>query len=92
MQAARAIALLGVLMLSNMHGGPADAQVPLNLAQENRAIGKRIDTVATASLYGPLAEQPPYIEARATPSIVFSFNTTDRPVSDAVLNWIRSVR
>jgi triacylglycerol lipase len=42
----------------------AFAQVPVDLAMANRAIGKANDQPATAKLYGPLAERPPYGEAK----------------------------
>src|SRR5258706_669871 len=51
-------ALLAVLVLA-----AAGAQVPPDLAAANRAIGKANDQPATAKLYGPLADKPPYAEA-----------------------------
>ncbi len=44
----------------------ASAQVPPELAAANRAIGKANDQPATAKLYGPLAEKPPYSYAKVS--------------------------
>ena len=52
-------------------GTTVSAQVPPAIAAQNRAIGKKIDPVATAAYYGPLAEKPPYAEAKVARDIVY---------------------
>lgn len=42
------------------------AQVPADLATGNRAIGKANDIAGSVKLYGPLAQKPPYTQARIT--------------------------
>lgn len=42
----------------------AVAQVPPKIAAQNRALGQKIDIRAAIKTYGPLAERPPYKEAR----------------------------
>ena len=54
-----------------MTGFAAQAQMTPDLAAANRAIGKANDQPATAKIYGPLAEQPPYREARITRDLTY---------------------
>jgi triacylglycerol lipase len=54
------------------------AQVPANLAAANRAIGKANDQPATAKLYGPLAEVPPYPEARIVRDLAYGPDPQNR--------------
>jgi triacylglycerol lipase len=54
------------------------AQVPADLAAANRAIGKANDQPATAKLYGPLAEAPPYGEARIVRDLAYGPDPKNR--------------
>ena len=69
----RAIALLAA-SLAALWSSSAQAQVPADLAAANRAIGKSNDQPATARLYGPLAEKPPYPEAKVTRDLAYGPN------------------
>ena len=59
-----ALALAGVVATAN-------AQAPPDIAAKNREIGKKIDPVATAAYYGPLAEKPPYAEAKVVRDVAY---------------------
>jgi triacylglycerol lipase len=57
----------GALGVATLGAAPlARSQVPPDLVAANRAIGKANDQPATAKVYGPLAEKPPYAEAKIT--------------------------
>jgi len=56
----------------------ASAQVPADLAAANRAIGKANDQPATAKLYGPLAERPPYPEAKIARDLSYGPDAKNR--------------
>jgi triacylglycerol lipase len=64
-----------VLLLA---ASPALAQVPPEIAARNRAIGQKIDPVGTAEYYGPLAEKPPYAEAKVARDIAYGPDPKNR--------------
>lgn len=70
-----AAALLAAVMAS-----PTMAQVPADLVEGNRAIGKKNDVVASAELYGPLAQRPPYTDVKVTRDV--SYGPDQRNVVD----------
>ena len=49
----------------------AVAQMTPDLVAANRAIGKANDQPSTAKIYGPLAEKPPYAEAKITRDLAY---------------------
>ena len=55
----------------SLAGLAAQAQVPPDVAAGNRAIGKANDQPATFRIYGPLAETPPYREAKITRDLAY---------------------
>jgi len=50
--------------------GAAFAQVPPDIAAQNRALGDKIDVPAAIRTYGPVEQQPPYKEVRITRDLV----------------------
>jgi triacylglycerol lipase len=68
---ARACRPAAAALVLALAAAPALAQVPPEIAAKNRAIGQKIDPVGTAEYYGPLAEKPPYAEAKVARDIAY---------------------
>jgi triacylglycerol lipase len=54
------IRLLTLPLMIGLVSAMAVAQVPPNIAEQNRAIGRKVDTIATSNIYSPLQPKPPY--------------------------------
>jgi catechol 2,3-dioxygenase-like lactoylglutathione lyase family enzyme/acetyl esterase/lipase len=59
---------------------PSSGRVPAEIAAQNRAIGQRVDPPASVKAYAPLAQKPPYAEAKITRDI--SYGTEPRYLLD----------